>query len=143
MDLLFFVRKQVKKGGKIGGKSKNKNIEGCRKGGRKGGAVTGSKAQSGKIGFFGLSDEVRRENSKRGGQKAVETGQIKTLATLESCRKGGEIAGKRNNHHINKILWRCTVCGAVSTAAGLTHIQKARGIDKQNREKVYQNGDRV
>jgi hypothetical protein len=132
-----------KRGGKIGGKSRNKNKEACRRGGLKGGAVTGAKAQREGIGFFGLPEETRKENSRKGGQRAVETGQIKTLATPESCKKGGEIAGKKNNYHINKILWRCTVCGAISTAAGLTHIQKAKGIDKSNREKVYSSGEGV
>ena len=129
-----------KRGGKIGGKSRNKNKEACRRGGQKGGAVTGSKAQEEGIGFFGLSQEERRENSRKGGQRAVETGQIHSIVTPESLRKGGQVAGKLNNHHITKVLWRCTVCGAVSTAAGLTHIQRAKGINKSNREKVYPDG---
>ncbi len=126
-----------KLGGVKGGKSKNKNREKCREGGLKGGKITGAKAQREGIGFFGMTEEVRRENSRRGGQKAVETGQIKTISTPESRSRGGKTAGKKNNHHINKILWRCTVCGAISTAAGLTHIQRARGIDKSLRERVY------
>jgi hypothetical protein len=124
-------------GGKIGGKSKNKNKEACRKGGLKGGKTTGSRAQAEGIGFFGLPEEVKTENRRKAGRKAVESGQLARARTPESCRKGGEVAGKRNSHHINKILWRCLVCGAISTAAGLTHIQKARGIDRTLREKVY------
>lgn len=126
-----------KRGGKLGGKSKNKNKEACRRGGRKGGKITGSRAQAEGIGFFGLTKEQHRENSSKAGRLAVETGQIKTIATPESLAKGGSIAGQMNKHHINSVLWRCTVSGAVSTAAGLTHIQRARGIDKSNRERVY------
>lgn len=130
-------RRGGKIGGKIGGKSRNKNREACKRGGKKGGAVTGSKAQAEGIGFFGLSQEERRENSRKGGRRAVETGQIRSMVTPESLRRGGQVAGKLNNHHITKVLWRCTVCGAISTAAGLTHIQRAKGINKSNREKVY------
>jgi hypothetical protein len=132
-----------KRGGKIGGKSKNKNKDACRRGGLKGGKTTGAKAQQNRIGFFGLPVEVRRENSRKGGQQAVKSGQIKTLSTPESCAKGGKIAGKMNSHHIAKVLWRCTVSGAVSTAAGLTHIQRAHGIDKKYRERVYPDDNRV
>lgn len=126
-----------KLGGKIGGKSRNKNKEACKRGGMKGGKTTGAKAQAEGIGFFGLTEEERRENSRKGGQVAAESGQIQSIATPESTRRGGQTAGRLNNHHINKVRWRCTVCGAVSTAAGLTHIQRAKGIDKSNREKVY------
>jgi general stress protein YciG len=126
-----------RRGGKIGGKSRNKNKEACRRGGLKGGKTTGSRAQAEGIGFFGLPEEVKTENRKKAGRKAVESGQLERARTPESCRKGGEVAGKINNYHINKVLWRCLVCGAVSTAAGLTHIQKARGIDRTLREKVY------
>ena len=129
-----------KVGGKIGGKSRNKNKEACRRGGKKGGKVTGAKAQAEGIGFFGMSDEERKDNSRKGGLRAVETGQIQRIATPDSTRRGGQSAGRMNSHHINKVLWRCTVCGAVSTAAGLTHIQRAKGIDKANREKVYHEG---
>jgi hypothetical protein len=132
-----------KKGGPIGGRVKNKNIEKCREGGRKGGATTGAKAQKEGIGFFGLPEEERLQHRKKGGNKNVETGQIHEIRTPESTRKGGQTAGKMNSHHITKTLWRCTVCGAVSTAAGLTHIQRAKGIDKANREKVYQTDERV
>ena len=132
-----------KVGGKIGGKARNKNIEACKRGGQRGGRVTGAKAQTEGIGFFGLTEAERRENSRKGGQRAVETGQLQSVVTPESIRKGGQIAGKQNSHHINKVLWRCTVCGAISTAAGLTHIQRAKGIDKSNREKVYPEGERV
>jgi hypothetical protein len=130
-------------GGKIGGKVKNKNIEKCKEGGKKGGATTGAKAQKERIGFFGLPEEEKRQNSRKGGNKNVETGQIHEIKTPESLRKGGQVAGKLNNHHITKVRWRCTICGAVSTAAGLTHIQRAKGIDKINREKVYQDEERV
>ena len=130
-------RRGGKIGGKIGGKSKNKNKEGCRRGGLKGGKITGSRAQAEGIGFFGLPEEIKTENRRKAGRKAVESGQILTIATEESRKKGGQVAGRMNNHHITKVLWRCLVCGAVSTAAGLTHIQKARGIDRTLREKVY------
>ena len=111
--------------------------------GKKGGATTGKKAQQDEIGFFARTPEKHSKDSQKAGRKAVETGQILTLATPESCAKGGSVAGKLNNHHINKVLWRCTVCGEVSTAAGLTHIQRARNIDKANRERVYLDEDEV
>ena len=130
-------------GGKIGGKVKNKNIEKCKEGGRKGGATTGARAQKEGIGFFGLPEEEKLQNRRKGGNKNVETGQIHGIKTPESLRKGGQVAGKLNNHHITKVRWRCTVCGAVSTAAGLTHIQRAKGIEKINREKVYPDEERV
>ena len=131
------------KAGKKGGKVKNKNIDKCKEGGRKGGATTGAKAQKERIGFFGLPEEEKLQHRKKGGEKNVQTGQIHKIRTPESCRKGGEIAGKMNSHHITKDLWRCTVCGAVSTAAGLTHIQRAKGIEKNHRERVYPPDQRV
>jgi hypothetical protein len=140
------------KGGKRGGGSNALNRTGfcsegylnskkCKenqiKNGMKGGKVTGARAQKEKIGFFGLSEEERLQHRRKGGNKNVETGQIQSIRTPESIRKGGQIAGKLNHHALNKDLWRCTVCGAVSTAAGLTHIQRAKGIEKSNRERVY------
>jgi len=132
-----------KRGGKIGGKSRNKNKEACRRGGLKGGKTTGAKAQKEGIGFFGLSMEERRMNSRKAGRIAAETGQILRAATPESRAKGGAVAGKKNHIYLNKILWRCTVSGKISTAAGLTHIQRAIGIEKTNRERVYPNEEEV
>jgi hypothetical protein len=146
------------KGGKKGGNSNAVNKTGfCSeeylesekaqenqiKNGKKGGEVTGAKAQKEKIGFFGLSEEELTKARKKAGKKAVDTGQILTIATPESRRKGGETSGKKNSHYINKVKWRCTVCGEISTAAGLSHIQRARGIDKSNRERVYTESDGV
>lgn len=54
--------------------------------GKKWGPINGEK-------YKHLLDINRIENSRKGGRVAVETGQIYTIRTTESCRKGGLIGG--------------------------------------------------
>jgi hypothetical protein len=71
------------------------------------------------------------EDNPMYGKKRTEEAKRKTS---EKC-KGSEHAklGARLQHAQR---WVCTVTGYVSTPCGLTHYQKARGIDTSNRVKL-------
>ena len=99
-------------------------------------------------------------NSK-GGRKNVESGHLESLATFESCSKGGKIGGRKNveSGHLQSISskggkisgkisakklnsqkWRCLVTGHISNPGGLSMYQKARKIDTSLRERVKTEG---
>jgi hypothetical protein len=48
--------------------------------------------------------------------------------------EGGNNCGQADKQHTQK--WRCLVTGHISTPCGLSHWQRARGIDKKLRERV-------
>jgi hypothetical protein len=94
----------------------------------------------------GLFDKkVKVIGGQIAGNKNKETGHIQRL---------GEIQGKKNvetgtllraarqgaaAQHSQR--WMCLVTGYISTACGLSHYQKARGIDKSQRVKLEKEGD--
>ena len=43
---------------------------------------------------------------------------------------------KKGSKAVNAQKWQCLVTGYVSTPAGLSHYQKARGIDKSERKRI-------
>lgn len=43
----------------------------------------------------------------------------------------------KKNLNINEQKWECLETGFVSTAGGLSHYQKKRGIDKTKRKRIY------
>jgi hypothetical protein len=51
---------------------------------------------------------------------------------LEVAKSNGKKAAKR----INTREWVCTETGYISTAAGLTHYQRKRGVNTRNRRKL-------
>jgi hypothetical protein len=55
---------------------------------------------------------------------------------LEGCRLGGKTTGSENMKKVLKQRWQCTVTGYISTCAGLSNYQKARGIDRSNRIRI-------
>jgi len=96
----------------------------------------------------GLFDiEVKRKGGKASGEKNILSGHIQALGrkqgvknvedgTLLRVAKLGAAA-----QHSQK--WVCLETGYISTACGLSHYQKARGIDKSQRvklEKENENG---
>jgi hypothetical protein len=111
-----------KKSGKIGGKScyeKGVGIHGRSKEQMsENGKKSGTKCKENKTGLFGQSSEKMSEDSRKGGKIGG--------------RKGGKIGGKTTSSQ----KWQCTETGYTSHAAGLTHYQKARGIDTSKRIKV-------
>jgi hypothetical protein len=71
-----------------------------------------------KIGIYGWTEEQKRQRNIR-ANKAQTSEQRRKAAYAQHAQK-----------------WKCTVTGYISTAAGLTHYQRHKGIDKSNRIKV-------
>jgi hypothetical protein len=71
-----------------------------------------------KIGIYGWSKEQIRQRNIRAN--ALQSRDVKVLGGINA----------------NKQKWKCTVTGYVSTAAGLSHYQRHKGIDTINRTKV-------
>jgi hypothetical protein len=71
-----------------------------------------------KIGIYGWTHEQWQAHGKRRAHSL----------TREVCQKGAAAA------HAQK--WQCTVTGYISTACGLSHYQRHKGIDKSNRIRV-------
>lgn len=70
------------------------------------------------IGIYGWTEEQKRQRNIR-ANKAQTSEQRRKAAYAQHAQK-----------------WKCTVTGYISTAAGLTHYQRHKGIDKSNRIKV-------
>jgi hypothetical protein len=96
--------------------------------GKKGGKKSGNKHKENKTGICGLSPEERIENCKKGGNKNKENKTGFCGMTSEELSEAGKKA--------NSQKWQCTVTGHISNAGGLTHYQKAKGIDTSKRIKV-------
>jgi hypothetical protein len=71
-----------------------------------------------KIGIYGWSDEQKRQRNIR-ANKAQTSEQRRQAAHAQNAQK-----------------WQCTVTGYISTAAGLSHYQRHKGINISNRTKV-------
>ena len=71
-----------------------------------------------KIGIYGWTDEQKRQRNIR-ANKAQSSEQRRQAAYAQHAQK-----------------WQCTVTGYISTAAGLSHYQRHKGIDITNRIKI-------
>ena len=79
----------------------------------------GSRTQiENKIGIHGWSDEQKRQRNIR-ANKAQTSEQRRQAAYAQHAQK-----------------WQCTVTGYISTAAGLSHYQRHKGINISNRTRV-------
>lgn len=127
---------------------------------------------SGQINMSEAKRLVQKEARKRGGDIARAnrnangtsigdwnklTGHVKSIATPESCKKGGSVSGRKHVESgqwkkvqslggkiggkiANKILqaqrWKCLDCGLISTAGGIGNHH--RGSGHTNREQICQ-----
>ena len=136
------------KGGKIGGKKAKelglgvhgRTKEQMSEDGKKG----GEKIKELGVGIFGLTAEQTIENvikgGKIGGKKAKELsvgihGRTKEQMT-EDGKKGGKIGGKIGSKKTNSQKWMCLETWFISTPAGISQYQKARGIDTSKRVRI-------
>jgi hypothetical protein len=71
-----------------------------------------------KIGIYGWTNEQKRQRNIR-ANKAQSSEQRRQAAYAQHAQK-----------------WQCTVTGYISTAAGLSHYQRHKGIDISNRIKI-------
>jgi len=85
-------------------------------------------------GIFGSKNEKR--NQIKGGNAAYKKGVgihgLTKEEKSEFCKKSGK-AGAAAQH---KQRWQCTITEYISTPCGLSHYQKARGIDTTKRVRV-------
>jgi hypothetical protein len=71
-----------------------------------------------KIGIYGWTEEQKRQRNIK-ANKAQSSEQRRQAAYAQHAQK-----------------WQCTVTGYISTAAGLSHYQRHKGIDTSNRTKI-------
>ena len=71
-----------------------------------------------KIGIYGWSEEQVRQRNIRANK--AQSREVKVLGGVNA----------------NKQKWQCSVTGYISTAAGLSHYQRHKGIDTSNRTRV-------
>lgn len=104
-----------------------------------------------------ISAAIRKEKGNDIGTWNKLTGNVLTIATLESCKKGGSVQGKRNVESgqfakiralgsvaggkvamskLNSTKWKCLDCGMVSSTGGIGNHQKGSG--HKNKELVCQ-----
>ena len=100
------------------------------KGAPLGGAITGKLPwwHNPETGKTTRARECPGEGWSRGRSPSLMADLKKHLA------EGGNNRGQANKQHAQK--WRCLVTGHISTPCGLSHWQRARGIDKKLRERV-------
>jgi len=100
--------------------------------GKKSGKIGGKKAKELGLGIHGRSKEKMCEDGKMGGKKAKELGLGFHKRTKEQMSENGRKGGEKTNAQ----KWMCLETGYVSTSAGISHYQKARGINTTKRKKV-------
>jgi hypothetical protein len=151
-------RKHKENGTGIFGISEEERFKNC----QKGGIAAGEKNKQNRTGVCGISPEDRSRNGRMGVEKQKELGVGALFRTPEKMsadgRKGGQIAyEKRSGFHkltyeeksaagkkggaiggkkTASQRWQCTVTGYVSTAAGLSNYQRARGIETSKRIQI-------
>jgi hypothetical protein len=133
-------KKTAELGVGIHGRSAEERAEDGREGGRKGGA----KAVELGVGVHGRSAEQWTEDSRRGGERGGERAAELGVGIhgrsaeqrAEDGRKAGKIGGKKGSKTTNSQKWVCLETGHISTPAGLSNWQKARGIDTSMRVKL-------
>lgn len=82
-------------------KGRNRFVEGGRIGGRVVGRKNVESGHLARISIMGgraQSSEDKAKGGRVAGRKAVESGRLATLATFESCSKGGVIGGRLGMH---------------------------------------------
>jgi hypothetical protein len=115
-----------------------------------------------RIGIFNLTPEQNREKSQKAGQTTFERGagvfsasseQLAEWTKLQSHEakvRGGRAVFEAKTgcfsltreerlevvNRVNSQRWKCLVTGHISTPAGLSAWQKARGIDTSLRERI-------
>jgi hypothetical protein len=155
-------KKGGSKGGKISGKNHKENgtgifsitgeekVELCRKGGRKIGEIHKENG----TGICGIPIEERRKNSRKAGLKCKELGLGVCGLSKEQRSEIGKKSAETNRKNktglygipienrketakkVNTQRWECTETGYISTPAGLSSYQKARGIDTSKRKRI-------
>lgn len=100
-----------------------------------------------------ITNEIRAQKGNDIGSWNKETGHVLTIATPESCKKGGSIAGKKlvesgkwkeiqslggkkggkiASQIVAKQKWKCNECDFVSTPGGVgNHQRKTKHIGKE------------
>ena len=119
---------------------------------------TGRKAKELGTGIFSLTEEEKKENSKKSGIQNRDLGVGIFSLTKEQLSEYGKIGGKRgvetqrnlkiglfgiskeNRSETAKIMntqkWMCLETGYISNAGGLSSYQKAKGIDTSKRRRI-------
>jgi hypothetical protein len=121
---------------------------------KKSGKLGGKKVKELRLGFFSLTPEQNIEKSKKGGTKSKELGVGIHALTPEQRSENSKVIAQKNRENnvgvygftteerrenvkiTNSQKWICLETGYITTSAGLTHYQKARGIDTSKRKQI-------
>lgn len=124
-----------------GGKTSLKVLrENGRKTGKIMGKINGKLTYDKKTGVHGRSKEKMIEDARNAGKRTYELGvgifSKSNEKMIEDGIKGGKIGGKKGGKSVSLQRWQCTITGYISTPAGLSHYQRAKGIEALNRIRI-------
>jgi hypothetical protein len=128
------------KGGKLGGKNGGEKVKELGIGihaltteqRSKNGKKIGQKHKENGTGVCGIPTEQRKRMGKKSGQQHYENGTGLFAMTAEQKSEKNKKAGKTTSSQ----KWKCTVTGYISTPAGLSNYQRAKGIDTSKRIRI-------
>jgi len=104
------------------------------------GKVNGKLTYNKKIGVHGRSREKMVDDAIKAGKRTYELGvgifSRSNEKWSEDSIKGGKIGGKKGGKSVNLQKWQCTRTGYISSPAGLSNYQRAKGIDTSNRIRI-------
>jgi hypothetical protein len=84
------------------------------------------------LGCFSLTTEQRKEANKKSDETNRKNGTGIYGMSIEKMKE----TGKKFSEKMNSQRWECTETGYISTPAGLSSYQKARGIDTSKRIRI-------
>jgi hypothetical protein len=84
------------------------------------------------IGVYGLTKEQRSQN----GKKAAKTNKKNKTSIYELTPEQLSENGKKGGKKTSSQKWMCEETGHISTPAGLSNYQRARGIDTSKRRRI-------
>jgi len=116
----------------------------------KGGKIGGTKSAELGLGVHARSAEQMTEDGRKGGAKAAELGVGAHAPGMASKGRTKQVelgvgvhapgvrskGGKNGGKITSSQRWMCLVTGHISTPGGLSHWQRARGIDTSKRVKL-------
>ena len=102
--------------------------------------LNGENARDNRTGFHARSAEQMTANGKKGGTRAAVTNMKNKTAIFgrspEKMSEDGKKSGPKGAKTQHSQRYKCLVTGYISTPCGLSHYQKARGIDTKLRVKI-------
>jgi hypothetical protein len=109
------------------------SLEICRNSGK----ITGKKNKELGLGVCGRTKEQMTEDGRMGGKISGKKSKELGIGIHGRTKEQMTEDGKKGNKIVNSQKWECCETGYVSTAAGISQYQKARGIDTSKRVRIF------